>query len=176
MRKASTVHVGLDVHEDSIAVAYASWDGTTDPVHLGTIRPRQCDIDVLMRKLQSKSAPPSPTTLILHKPPKGPHNRLDSTPSKRGAHGPEHDRNPDPYRTRLRQKREVDEHAKKDPYHPRQDSIRNCVGGDAGYHGRRRWGRCARSAKGNLPGNSCVLDGPIGVVDLLSPSSRLRLL
>jgi transposase len=44
----------LDVHKDSIAVAYASDDGPADPVALGTIGTRQCDIDALLRKLQSK--------------------------------------------------------------------------------------------------------------------------
>jgi transposase len=55
MRNGSTLYVGLDVHNDSIAVAYASDDGRTDPTHLGAIGTRQCDIDALMRKLQSKS-------------------------------------------------------------------------------------------------------------------------
>jgi transposase len=56
MKDGSTLYVGLDVHKDSIAVAYASDDRTTAPVHLGAIGPRQCDIDALVRKLQSKSA------------------------------------------------------------------------------------------------------------------------
>ncbi len=55
MKKDSTLHVGLDVHKDSIVVGYASSDGG-DPVHLGAIGTRQCDIDALVRKLQSKGA------------------------------------------------------------------------------------------------------------------------
>src|SRR5437667_8178084 len=54
MKKDSTLYVGLDVHKDSI-VAYASDDGRADPTHLGAIGTRQCDIDALVRKLQSKS-------------------------------------------------------------------------------------------------------------------------
>ena len=53
MKNSSTLHVGLDVHKDSIVGAYASSDGG-DPVPLGTIGTRQCDIDALVRKLQGK--------------------------------------------------------------------------------------------------------------------------
>ena len=57
MRHGSTLYVGLDVHKDSIAVAYATTDGPSDPVHVGAIGTRQCDIDTLVRTMQSKSAP-----------------------------------------------------------------------------------------------------------------------
>ncbi len=54
MGNGTTRYVGLDVHKDSIAVAYASDEGPADPITLGTIGTRQCDIDALLRKLQSK--------------------------------------------------------------------------------------------------------------------------
>ncbi len=56
MKDGNTLYVGLDVHKDSIAVAYASQDGPAEPVHVGSIGTRQCDIDALVRKLQSKGA------------------------------------------------------------------------------------------------------------------------
>jgi transposase len=48
--------VGLDVHKESIAVAYAPADSGAAPIPFGTIGTRQCDIDALVRKLQSKGA------------------------------------------------------------------------------------------------------------------------
>src|SRR6266511_3721936 len=56
MEKSSTIYVGLDVHKDSIAVAYAPEDRGADLVSLGTVGTRQCDIDKLIRRLQSKGA------------------------------------------------------------------------------------------------------------------------
>jgi len=55
MKNGNTLYVGLDVHKDSIAVAYAGTAGAPDPVHIGTIGTRQCDIDALIRKLQGKA-------------------------------------------------------------------------------------------------------------------------
>src|SRR2546426_2859417 len=55
MKNGSTLRVGLDVHKESIAVAYAGEAGT-DPVYVGEIGTRQCDIDAVIRKLQSKGA------------------------------------------------------------------------------------------------------------------------
>ena len=53
---SKTLYVGLDVHKDSIAVAYAPEERGTEVVSLGAIGTRQCDIDKLIRKLQSKGA------------------------------------------------------------------------------------------------------------------------
>lgn len=52
----TTIYVGLDVHKDSIAVAYAPEDRGAEIVSRGAIGPRQCDIDKLIRQLQSKGA------------------------------------------------------------------------------------------------------------------------
>ena len=56
MRNGSTLYIGLDVHKDSIAVAYATENRAVAPIHVGTIGTRQCDIDGMVRKLQSKRA------------------------------------------------------------------------------------------------------------------------
>ncbi len=54
MAQASTLFVGLDVHKETIAVAYAADDREAEVVAFGTIGTRQCDIDKLIRKLQAK--------------------------------------------------------------------------------------------------------------------------
>jgi transposase len=55
MQQSSTLYVGLDVHKESIAVAYVAQDHGAEVISLGTIGTRQCDIDTLLRQLQSKS-------------------------------------------------------------------------------------------------------------------------
>src|SRR5215510_1080232 len=55
MSQSSTLYVGMDVHKDSIAVAYVAQEYGAEVVSLGTIGTRQCDIDKLVRQLQSKS-------------------------------------------------------------------------------------------------------------------------
>src|SRR5215470_8426223 len=55
MKQSSTLYVGMDVHKESIAVAYMAQDHGAEVVSLGTVGTRQCDIDALIRKLQSKS-------------------------------------------------------------------------------------------------------------------------
>ena len=52
---SSVVYVGLDVHRDSIAVAYAPQSPGSEVVALGSIGTRQCDIDRLLKQLQAKS-------------------------------------------------------------------------------------------------------------------------
>jgi transposase len=52
---STTLFIGLDVHKDSIAVAYVAFDHGADVTYLGTIGTRQTDIDQLVRKLQSKA-------------------------------------------------------------------------------------------------------------------------
>ena len=55
MTQSSTLYVGLDVHKESIAVAYVADEHHAEVVSLGNIGTRQCDIDHLIRRLQSKS-------------------------------------------------------------------------------------------------------------------------
>jgi transposase len=57
MAQASTLFVGLDVHKETIAVAYAADEREAEVVAFGTIGTRQCDIDKLIRKLQAKGKP-----------------------------------------------------------------------------------------------------------------------
>jgi transposase len=45
----------MDVHKESIAIAYVAQDYGAEVVSLGTIGTRQCDIDKLLRQLRSKS-------------------------------------------------------------------------------------------------------------------------
>jgi transposase len=55
MRQSSMLYIGLDVHKESIAVAYVANDHDAEVVYLGAIGTRQGDIDQLVRKLHSKA-------------------------------------------------------------------------------------------------------------------------
>jgi len=45
----------MDVHKETIAVAYVAQEHGAEVIYLGTIGTRQCDIDHLVRKMQSKA-------------------------------------------------------------------------------------------------------------------------
>jgi transposase len=57
MSQSTTVlFVGLDVHKDSIAVATCGPERTDEPVFVGPIGTRECDIDKMVRRLQSRAS------------------------------------------------------------------------------------------------------------------------
>ena len=49
-KSSTTLYVRLDVHNESIAVAYAVDERGSEVISLGTIGTRQCDIDKLLRR------------------------------------------------------------------------------------------------------------------------------
>jgi transposase len=55
MHQSSTLYIGMDVHKDTIAVAYVAQDHGAEVTFLGTIGTRPCDIDQLIRKMPSKA-------------------------------------------------------------------------------------------------------------------------
>jgi transposase len=55
MSQSSTLFIGMDVHKDSIAVAYVAQDHGAEVMYLGAIGTRQCDIDQLIRTMPSKA-------------------------------------------------------------------------------------------------------------------------
>ena len=55
MPQSSTLDVGLDVHKESIAVAYVAKAHDAEVIYLGSIGTRQADIDQVVRKLQAKA-------------------------------------------------------------------------------------------------------------------------
>jgi hypothetical protein len=55
MRHPCTLSIGLDVHKECIAAAYAPEKREAEVVFLGAIGTRLVDIDSLMRKPQSKA-------------------------------------------------------------------------------------------------------------------------
>lgn len=56
MHQPTTVFVGMDVHKESISVAYAASDRSDSAQFLGPIGTKKSDIDKLVRRLQSKAA------------------------------------------------------------------------------------------------------------------------
>jgi transposase len=55
MRQSRTLYIGMDVHKESIAVAYVAQAHAAEVIYLGTLGTRQCDIDHLSRKMPSKA-------------------------------------------------------------------------------------------------------------------------
>jgi transposase len=51
MSHSSTLFIGMDVHKDTIAVAYVAQEHGAEVTSLGTIGTRPCDIDQLIRKM-----------------------------------------------------------------------------------------------------------------------------
>jgi len=66
MSQASTRCIGMDVHTDTIAVAYVAQEHGSEVTSLGTRGTRQCDIDHLVRKM------PSPATHLIGSDAAGP--------------------------------------------------------------------------------------------------------
>ena len=55
MSEPTPLFVGLDVHKDSIAVAYAQGQSADPPVYVGAIGTREADLTTRIRRLQSKT-------------------------------------------------------------------------------------------------------------------------
>jgi transposase len=55
MHQSRTLYIGMDVHKASIAVADVTQDHGAEVTYLGTIGTRQCHIDQLIRKMQSRA-------------------------------------------------------------------------------------------------------------------------
>ena len=55
MSQSTTLFVGMDVHQDTIAVAYVAQEHGAEVTYLGTLGTRQGDSDQLIRKRPSKA-------------------------------------------------------------------------------------------------------------------------
>ena len=55
MAQSRTLFIGMDVHKDTIAVASVAQDHSAEVSYLGSLGTRQCDLDQLIRKMQSKA-------------------------------------------------------------------------------------------------------------------------
>ena len=51
MHQSNTLYVGMDVHQESMAVASVANEDGAEVVSLGTIGTRPCDLDGLIRKI-----------------------------------------------------------------------------------------------------------------------------
>jgi transposase len=56
MAEPTTLFVGLDVHKDTIAVAHASPDRSSEVVYVGQVGTRASDLDKLLRRLHSHAS------------------------------------------------------------------------------------------------------------------------
>src|SRR5262245_7238151 len=57
MSQSSTLYIGMDVHQASMAVAYVPQEHDAEVISLGPIGTRQGEIDHLVRPLQAKAKP-----------------------------------------------------------------------------------------------------------------------
>jgi transposase len=57
MSPSSALFSGIDVHKDSIAVAYVAQDHGAEVLYLGAIGTPPCDIDHLIRQRPSNATP-----------------------------------------------------------------------------------------------------------------------
>jgi transposase len=55
MHQSTTLYIGMDVHQESIAVASIAQDHGAEVTYLGTIGTRHADIDHIVRTLQSQA-------------------------------------------------------------------------------------------------------------------------
>jgi transposase len=55
MSQSSTLFIGMDVHKDTMAVAYVAQEHGAEVTYFGTIGTRQSDLDTLIRNMQSKA-------------------------------------------------------------------------------------------------------------------------
>jgi transposase len=57
MAQSRTRFIGMDVHKDSIAVAYVAQEHGAEVLYLGSIGTRQGDLDQRIRKMPSQAQP-----------------------------------------------------------------------------------------------------------------------
>ena len=57
MHQSPTLYMGMDIHQESMAVAYIAQDHGAEVTSLGTIGTRQADLDPIVCTLQSTATP-----------------------------------------------------------------------------------------------------------------------